>query len=79
MEKQSYRYIKAESIVGDASGIALSDSEFLFLYRFYVLFSPCEDLSAQSKGFKKYAWVGDYDKNGLQDELNTSFNTLSTG
>ena len=76
--KQTYRYIKANTIIGN-SNTELSNDELSLLYRFYVLNSPCKGCSDQPKDFKDYGWQitknfhYDHKSIGLKQKLNAVF------
>jgi hypothetical protein len=56
MVKQTYKYIAHNTVVGK-SNVELSNEDIFTLYKFFVLYSPCDGCSKQSKNFSIYGWT----------------------
>lgn len=62
------------SILGEFSGCELLDDTSLWsLYEFYVLHSPCVNVSRQGRSFEQYGWGGSIRDTGLGFELEEAF------
>lgn len=56
-KKQTYRYIKENSILkGVVDEYNLSQEEYYLLYSFYVTYSMCGKQSEKKKQFVDYGW-----------------------
>ena len=69
---QTYKYIKSKSILNDSRPEVVLDSkvEYLLL-KFFVVNTPCENISRRSISLKEFGWREKYNsKNGLEKKLN---------
>lgn len=56
-EKQTYRYSKGSSILGNLHDeYQLSQEEYYKIYSFYVTYSMCGSQSAKKRNFTSYGW-----------------------
>lgn len=59
-EKQTYRYSKGSSILGNLHDeYQLSKEEYYKVYSFYVTYSMCGTQSAKKRSFTSYGWDGE--------------------
>ena len=60
MKKQTYKYIKNNSIVHSQNDeYKLSKEEYFLIYSFYVTYSLCGNQSMKKRCFKDYGWPDD--------------------
>lgn len=65
-QKQTYKYIIADSILGAAQDeYVLSENEFYRLYSFFVTYSMCGRQSTKKRSFSDYGWANDNIKNTI--------------
>lgn len=58
-DNQTYRYIKANSILQGSSDYVLNQEEYYLLYNFFVTYSVCGNQSFQKRNFIDYGWTTD--------------------
>lgn len=69
-----YSVATHRSILSECPDCRLLDDVMLWaLYEFYVLHSPCENVSCQGRPFGQYGWSGSIRDTGLGSELEAAF------
>lgn len=58
-DNQTYRYIKADSILQGGNDYVLKQEEYYLLYNFFVTYSVCGSQSFQKRNFIDYGWTTD--------------------
>lgn len=79
LEKQTYKYLMANSILNDNRNEKRLDFSVEYLiFKFFVLNTPCIKASRRSKSLEHYGWKGKInDQNGLQENLSSIINLNS--
>lgn len=73
--RQTYKYIIDNSILNDdRDEISLDFRTEYLLFKFFIVNTPCDDISRRGISFENYGWLGKINKkNGLQQSLKPIF------